>query len=156
MLNLFYLKYPSAQIPSQTRTAVTIPCIHCGEIIGLKRWESWNNFLVVCPYCKRFHGKKWGIQAALMGSLLFLGFSFFFTMRPRFALLFCISYFCLLYFTYNLDLNPILSLLHTFSLFFAPMIINITMFFIHEIDLDRSSSNEELAENVFEMITSLF
>src|SRR5258705_11899087 len=58
-----------------------VECVHCHRPLGISSWDYWNGFLVVCPHCAGFHGKRWGFERTLLAGLFLNVFSFFFTLR---------------------------------------------------------------------------
>src|SRR5215212_9563658 len=75
--------YPKGSLPNTKTDGETVaPCLHCGKQLALKKWDSWNGFLVQCPNCGGLHGKRWNIRYVLLASFVFNAISFFFTMRP--------------------------------------------------------------------------
>lgn len=64
-----------------------VSCRHCSRPIGLSLWEYANGFLVLCPHCRGYHGKEWGFQRTLLAGLILNAVSFFFVLRPRWAVL---------------------------------------------------------------------
>jgi hypothetical protein len=80
-------KFPLANLPNQVvRGEVIKPCIHCGQQIALSRWDSWNGFLVECPFCYRLHGSSRNLRLVLLAGFAFNALSFLFLLRPKWAL----------------------------------------------------------------------
>jgi hypothetical protein len=59
-----------------------VRCAHCGNAIAVSRWDRLNGFLVECPECHGFYGRRWNIRGLALASFLLNALSFFFTMRP--------------------------------------------------------------------------
>jgi hypothetical protein len=134
--------YPKAGLPDQrSQGKILKRCLHCGKDISLKKWDSWNGFLVECPHCHGLHGKRWNIGRVLLASFLFNAFSFLFTMRPRNAVLTLVG-FIVAAITGNffLDTFPFLvQIVVGSALLLGPMLINAVILMKHERDLDESA-----------------
>lgn len=140
----FKTDYPKGLLPIHVKSGEVIkPCLHCGNKLGLKKWDSWNGFLVECPHCQGLHGKHWNIKYILWASLFFNAFSFLFTMRlPKGALLLLGFVLFALGGNYLLDHDQISGLVAVAgaALFIiAPVVINAVALVRHERDLERST-----------------
>jgi hypothetical protein len=136
-------KYPYAGLPSQSTTAQPMDqCRHCGRQIVIPRWDRWNGFLVRCTYCQGLYGKPWRTKRVVMAGLLFNLFSFFFTMRPRRAILTMLGFAAwfaggvYLLDRYHIVNGPIfMTWLVGFLL--GPMILDAILLIRHQIDLEK-------------------
>jgi DNA-directed RNA polymerase subunit RPC12/RpoP len=134
--------YPKAAPPDQEKQGEIIKrCLHCGKDVSLKKWDSWNGFLVECPHCHGLHGKRWNIRRVLLASFVFNAFSFLFTMRPRNAVLSLVGFIVVAIIgNYFLDRFPDLFQIVIVIVFvFSPMLINAVILMKHERDLDDSA-----------------
>jgi hypothetical protein len=124
-------------------------CYHCRRKLKLDAWEQWNGFLVQCPHCFQLHGHSWNAFAVLFVSLILNGFSFFFTMRWKKALILC-SIFIAAYgsmFKLTEQVSDNLQLLVMGIVMGGPVMINAVLLILHERDLksaDVFSSNATL------------
>lgn len=75
-------RYPLAERLSPTNASGGVRCAHCGNAIAVSRWDRLNGFLVECPECHGFYGRRWNIRGLALASFLLNALSFFFTMRP--------------------------------------------------------------------------
>jgi hypothetical protein len=137
-------RYPRGRLPHDAKQGETIrPCLHCGKELALKKWDSWNGFLVQCPHCGGLHGKRWRIRRVLFASFLFNAFSFLFTMRPRNASLWLSGFVVFAVVgNYLLDSDKIpdmLEIVGVLVLILGPMLINGIVLIRHERDLDNSA-----------------
>lgn len=136
--------YPQGHFSNEAKSGEIIkPCIHCGQRIGLKRWDSWNGFLVRCPHCGGLHGKHWKIRALAFASLLFSAFSFLMTMRLRNAII-SISVFVVFaiignYLLTSGTIPDMFAMLGVIGFFLGPLVINGVVYVKHERDLDDST-----------------
>jgi hypothetical protein len=134
--------YPKATSPDQVKQGEFIKrCLHCGKDLSLKKWDSWNGFLVECPHCHGLHGKRWNIRRVLLASFLFNAFSFLFTMRPRNAVLSLVGFIVVsIIGNYFLDRFPdLFQIVMVFVFVFSPMLVNAVILMKHERDLDDSA-----------------
>ena len=134
--------YPKGALPNQAKQGEIIkPCFHCGKELALKKWHSWNGFLVECPHCHGLHGKRWNIRRVLLASFLFSAFSFLFTMRPRNAVLILLGFIVAAFIgNYILDRLPdLLQIVIVIVFIFSPMLVNAIILMKHERDLDNSA-----------------
>jgi len=130
------MSFPVAKIPATLTEKHIEPCITCGKQISLTKWDRWNRFLVICPHCRRVHGREWNRKAILWASLFVNAFSFFFTMRPKKALVFFLSaiainilaYFAISYEWVAFPLDVLLAIF----LIFAPVMINGVLIVAHK------------------------
>ena len=140
--------YPKANLPATVEPGEIVkPCLHCGKDLSLKRWDSWNGFLVECPYCHGLHGKRWNIKRVLLASFMFNAISFLFTMRPRNALLSVFAFITVaIVGNLFLDRFPDLFQVVMASVFLlGPMVINAVILIKHERDLDNSAPPKALS-----------
>jgi hypothetical protein len=139
--------YPQGYFPYQAKQGAVIKsCLHCGNKLGVKRWDNWNGFLVECPHCHGLHGKRWNIRNVLLASFVFNAISFLFTMRLRTAVLLLLG-FILVGFGGNYLLDhyeiPGLTAIAGASVFIlAPLVINAIVLIRHERDLDNSTPSK--------------
>jgi hypothetical protein len=139
--------YPRGFFPYQAQQGAVIkPCFHCGNKLGLKRWDNWNGFLVECPNCLGLHGKRWNIKYVLMAGFMFNAISFLFTMRLRIAIPLLLG-FIIVGFGGNYLLDhyeiPGLTAVAGASVFvLAPLVINALILIRHERDLDNSTPSQ--------------
>lgn len=143
--------YPLARKGTH-RGGVTVSCRHCSEQIKLSRWESWNGFLVRCPYCDQINGKAWRAKPIIWGSILFNAFSFLFTTRPLKALI-LIFLFAGIAITGNyLGLSdtgsPLLDVASVSLFFFSPAMINAVLILRHNEILRES---QPMIKNVVDL-----
>jgi DNA-directed RNA polymerase subunit RPC12/RpoP len=136
--------YPLGHLANETKEGETIkPCIHCGRQMGLKKWDSWNGFLVECPNCGGLHGKHWKIRPIVFASILFNAFSFLFIMRPRNAVIALAGFAVFgVVGNYVLETGKAPDLLEVFGVIvfaIGPLLINGIVFVKHEHDLDNSA-----------------
>lgn len=142
-------RYHRAHLPQEARTGEIIhPCFHCGQQIALRRWDSWNGFLVECPHCHALHGKRWNIKVVLMAGFMFHALSFFFTMRPRQAFL-SIAGFGLFAFTGNYILDhfqiPDIAAVAGAAVFMlGPLLVNAVLLIKHEHDFDKRAPLQQI------------
>jgi len=120
------------------------PCVHCGKKIGLRKWDSWNGFLVGCPHCGGLHGKRWNIRRFLFASFVFNAVSFLFTMRLARAAI-ALSGFLVFAILVNFligsnQIPDILEIILVSVILLGPMLINAIVLIKHERDLDNSAS----------------
>ena len=138
--------YPKATSPDQVKQGEIIKrCLHCSMDVSLKKWDSWNGFLVECPHCHGLHGKRWNIKRVLLASFLFNALSFLFTMRPRNAVLSLLGFIVVAVIgNYFLDRFPDLFQIALVIVFgFSPMLINAVILIKHERDLDGSAPTKQ-------------
>jgi hypothetical protein len=142
--------YPKASLPDQVKQGAIIKrCFHCGKDLSLKKWDSWNGFLVECPRCHGLHGKRWNIRRVLLASFLFSAFSFLFTMRPRNAALSLLGFIVAAIFgNFFLDRFPdLVQIVIVIVFFFSPMLINAVILMKHERDLDDSAPPKQALDS---------
>lgn len=142
------VRYPLGHFPNEAALGETIKsCIHCGKEMGLKRWDSWNGFLVQCPHCGGLHGKHWKIKHIATASLFFSAVSFLFTMRPQNAAiaasLFVIFALIGSYLSNSGKIPDLLEVAGAAVLFLGPMMINAIVLIKHESDLDNSAPSTQ-------------
>ena len=120
-------------------------CIRCGEEFRVKRWDSWNGFLVECPHCGGLHGKRWNIRRVLLASFVFHAFSLLFTMRPAKSLPALAAFIALgVGGNFLLDSESVpdsLEMGGVILFVFAPMLINAAVLVMHERGLDSSAES---------------
>src|SRR5215218_346128 len=134
--------YPKGSLPKATKHGDTVaPCLQCGKQLGLKKWDSWNGFLVQCPNCGGLHGKRWNIRRVLLASFVFSAISFFFTMRPAKAALVFAGFVVLAiagsFLFENEQIPDIVEIILASILMLGPMLINAIVLIKHERDIDR-------------------
>lgn len=134
--------YPKGVLPGAAKPGDLVkPCLHCGDKLGLKKWDSWNGFLVQCPHCGGLHGKRWKLGRIVLASFLFSGISFLFTMRPKRAAI-ALSVFVVLilvnYLLINDEIPDLVELGVGILIILGPLLINAIAFIKHERDLAES------------------
>lgn len=134
--------YPKGVLPEDAKPGYSVkPCLHCGNKLGLKKWDSWNGFLVQCPHCGGLHGKRWNLGRIVLASLLFNAISLLFTMRPKRAAI-ALSVFGVLILGYNLFNNDqipdLVEIGVALLIFLGPLLVNAITFIKHERDLAES------------------
>lgn len=136
MLRIYRSNFPAAKIPGELSSGVVSTCIHCAKKLQLSRWDDWNGFLVICPHCKKLHGKNWNKKAILWGSFFINALSFFFTMRPLKALVLLMAMLGFAVFgNYVMDrelLPQSVEFLAVILFIFAPIMLNGILVIIHE------------------------
>jgi hypothetical protein len=137
-------KYPKANLPDSMQPGEVIkPCLHCSVGISLKRWDSWNGFLVECPHCHKPHGKYWDSGNVLFASLVFNVFSFFLTMRFKKALPFFLAFAVIgvggNYLSNRALLPNMLELLWAAIVAIGPMMVNGVILLQHRAVLDKAA-----------------
>jgi hypothetical protein len=136
--------YPRGHLPHEAKQGeITKPCLHCGKELALRKWDSWNGFLVQCPHCGGLHSKHWGIRRILFASFLFNAFSFLFTMRPMnsvYAMAAVIVFVVAGQFLFDNERIPDIFEVALAAIFIlGPMVINAISLIKHERDLDNSA-----------------
>jgi len=116
-----------------------VKCCHCGAGIVVGKWDRMNGFLVECPSCHGYHGRRWSARAVGAVSLFLNGFSFFFTMRPGRAFVALIVWAAALDFLlprteYAADWIQASAFI---AAVLVPVVINMALLVRHQIDLDR-------------------
>lgn len=165
MPNFIRPNYPSATIPTAKKGGVVKPCIHCHKQIKLGRWDSWNGFLVRCPFCSKLHGKHMNPKGILWASFFINALSFLFTLRLRSALL-LIVIFVVTGFIGNHLLNieffpqPVEFCLVIIFLF-LPVFMNTVFIMNHESNLRLASGSKvgktyELFSNLQDLVSRLW
>ena len=132
-------KYPLAERVTPVNAASAVECVHCKSAIVVGRWDKLNGFLVECPSCHGYHGRRWSARAVGAASFVLNGISFFFTMRPMKAWIALIVWAAAVYFLmpkteYAPDWVQASALI---ALLFGPLIINLVLLVRHQIDFDR-------------------
>jgi hypothetical protein len=134
--------YPKGILPWDAKPGDSVkPCLHCGNELGLKKWDSWNGFLVQCPHCGGLHGKRWNLRRIVLASFLFSGISFIFTMRPTRAAIALSVFVVLILSSYLLtnDQTPDLVEIGVgILILLGPLLVNAITFIKHESDLAES------------------
>ena len=142
--------YPQGYLPYQAKQGTAIKsCLHCGNKLGVKKWDNWNGFLVECPHCHGLHGNRqniWNIRNVLFASFMFNAISFLFTMRLRTAIPLLLG-FILVGFGGNYLLDhyeiPGLTAVAGASVFLlAPMVINAIVLIRRDSALDNSTPSK--------------
>lgn len=132
-------RYPVAERPSPLNAASAVTCIHCGKPLVVSRWDRINGFLVLCPHCRGFHGRRWNVRALAFASLMLNALSFFFTMRPWRAVLMLvgwIAFFGLVLPAAERWPDAVQVLAFGIAML-GPMVINALLLIRHQVDLDR-------------------
>ena len=143
-------RYPQGHLPQEVKQGQTIkPCLHCGKDLALKKWDSWNGFLVQCPHCGGLHGKRWNIRRVSLASFLFNAFSFLFTMRPPKSFLALVAFIVLAvagnyYLLDSENIPDTLEIGLAIVFMLGPMVINAILLIKHERDLDNSAPPSKL------------
>jgi hypothetical protein len=138
--------HPRGYFPDQLRQREVIKsCSHCRNDFGLKKWDCWNGFLVVCPHCDGLQGRSWNIKSVLLASFFFHAVSFFFTLRLPKAI-FAVLGFILVGFggNYVLDhyqIPDLLAVIGAALFILAPMLINALILVLHERALDAVANH---------------
>jgi len=131
--------YPIADRATAVNAAGAVACCHCGAAIVSSRWDKLNGFLVQCPSCHGFHGRRWSIRGLIFASFLLNALSFFFTMRPAraaFAVAVWVTAAWLL--LPRSESWPDWAQATLFGAFIlGPVVINAALLVRHQIDLDR-------------------
>ena len=132
-------KYPPAERMTPVNASAAIECIHCKSPIVVSKWDKMNGFLVECPSCHGYHGRRWSARTVGFASVFLNGFSLFFTMRPSRAIVALIIWAALIYFLLpKTEYAPDWIQATAFIIvFLAPLIINMALLVRHQIDLDR-------------------
>ena len=132
--------HPLAEKATPLNSGSAVHCVHCGEPIVVRGWDKLNGFLLECPYCHGYHGKRWSIRAVAFMSLFLNGLSFFFTMRPLSALLSAAAWFTAFFFILPAVDNKgeLLEVSAWIVAAFGPMAINVVLLVRHQMDLDRA------------------
>ena len=143
----FKTNYPQGLFPIHVKRGEVIkPCLHCGNKFGLKRWDSWNGFLVECPYCHGLHGKRWSIKNILWASFFFNAVSFLFTMRLRNGILLLLAFVGMAvggnYLLDHYQISDMTAVAGASLFILAPMIINAFVLIRHERDMERSTPSK--------------
>ena len=133
------MTYPVAERVTPTNARAAVECVHCKAPIAVSTWDKFNGFLVECPSCHGFHGRRWNIRGLALASFLLNALSFLFTMRPGKALaaiaVWVLAFWLLLPRT---ETWPDWAQAVAFgTLMIGPMIINAVLLVRHQIDLDR-------------------
>jgi hypothetical protein len=116
-----------------------IACVHCGNPIVMSGWDNFNGFLVECPHCHGFHGRRWSIRAVTAVGFVLNALSFLFTMRPGRALLVIVIW-CAAVWLVMPRINPWPDWAQATAfgtVILGPAIINAVLLVRHQIDLDR-------------------
>ncbi len=79
------MSYPLAKVAGSPG-GVTTNCVHCRNAMVIPRWYDLNGFLVECPRCHRFHGKRWTAGRIVLAAFCFGPISLFFLLRPDAAM----------------------------------------------------------------------
>ncbi|HET7436034.1 MAG TPA: hypothetical protein VFN10_15095 [Thermoanaerobaculia bacterium] len=133
-------RYPLAERASVANAASAVSCVHCHKAITVSTWDRFNGFLVECPHCHGFHGRRWQIRAVAFASFLLNAASFLFTMRPGKALLAMAAWVGFFWFALpRSDGWPeAVRVMIYGALMIGPMLINAILLVRHQIDLDRA------------------
>lgn len=149
---------PVAQIPNLKNAKRSQACIRCGQGLVVRRWDDWNSFLTTCPHCGGIHGKPRNIRSTLIGSILFHGLSFFFTMRPLKALTAVALVAPLVVGSFLVDLRQLpyfLDMVVAFAVVFFPMAINGAVLIRHRALLKKRQSRERTLSDIAETAIDL-
>ena len=132
-------KYPLAERTTPVNAQAAVECVHCHNPIVLGRWEKMNGFLVECPYCHGYHGRRWKARIIGFASVFLNALSFFFTMRPGGAFAAIVVWTAAVYFLlpkteYAADWIQATAFI---VVFLAPLVINMALLVRHQVDLDK-------------------
>ena len=153
-------RYPRARLTHEAKPGETIKsCRHCGKELALKKWDSWNGFLVQCPHCGGLHGKRWDIRRLSFASFLFNAFSFLFTMRPPKGVVALTAFIIIAaagnYYLLDSEAVPdSLEIAVAAVLVLGPMLVNGILLVQHERDLDNSAPPTQSPRNRLAKLTS--
>lgn len=119
-----------------------VECVHCGRPLGVSTWDYLNGFLVVCPHCRGYHGKPWGLERTLLAGFFFNVASFFLTMRPRHALatlsVFAVACWLLVTLAAEDDTNTGYMIASVGTFVLGPMVVNAVVLVRHQMRLDAA------------------
>ena len=132
-------KYPVAERSHSGNASSAVACVHCGTPIAFRRWDRLNGFLVECPNCHGYNGKRWNPRTVAIASLFFNALSFFFTMRPaRAAMATVVWVAAMALLLPRVEYAPDWLQASAFGLLFlGPVLINMALLVRHHIELDR-------------------
>lgn len=160
MNHRFRSELPLARIPGTKPGGKVRACFNCGYDLAVSRWDDWNDFLVACPYCRKAHGKKWNRTAILWATFFIHAFSFFFTMRPRKALVLVLAFaFIAIPGYYVLDYEVLpqpIEFVAVLLFVFAPLAINGGLIAVHHRLLGTSGWTKENTLSFLEALLSYF
>jgi hypothetical protein len=133
------MSYPIAERVTPTNAKSAVACVHCKSPIAVSTWDKYNGFLVECPSCHGFHGRRWNIRGLVFASFLLNALSFFFTMRPGKALAVIAVWVAAFWLIMpRTEGWPEWAEALAFgALMLGPVIINAVLLVRHQIDLDR-------------------
>lgn len=137
----------AAKLPGEGLKGILRPCFHCKESIVVSQWDEWNGFLLRCPHCRLAHGKNWKVKSILWASFFVSAFSFFFTVRPRKALL-LVSIYLGIGFAGNMIIDreifpQWLEFIAVVFFLFTPLLMNGALIVVHESRLGRSPNSKK-------------
>ncbi|HXJ16213.1 MAG TPA: hypothetical protein VNM68_03350, partial [Candidatus Polarisedimenticolia bacterium] len=119
-----------------------VECVHCHRPMGVSSWDYWNGFLVVCPHCLGKHGKPWAFERTILSGLFLNVFSFFFTLRPRQALIAIIAFvladWILIGASVQQEGNDPLLITSMLVAVLGPVLVNAVALVRHQIALDKA------------------
>ncbi len=129
-------------IPAASRLRA-VKCVHCAQPVGISTWAYLNGFLVVCPHCRGYHGKRWGFERTLLAGFFLSAFSFFFVMRPLRALTAFVAFAWLIWglgtLAIHYDFKQDAATLALFGVFFmGPVLVNALLLVRHQMLLDQA------------------
>ena len=135
-------------------------CKSCKQRMRISKWDSWNQFLIRCPNCKKLNGERWNIRTVLWASFLLQPLSFFCTARPRNAFILISSY-CLvaLLGSFILELkilNQFIEVIGMACFLFFPMIVNGILLSIHNYDIEIGLGRKGLVMEIVGIVLDLF
>lgn len=151
-------------IPVALKTETCSPaaltsCDFCKKDIGLTRWESWNGFLVRCPYCSCVNGMPWKTKTVVLASFLFQPFSFFVTMRFRRAMIAFTIYLVVsiagAYLMQREILPQIMEVFGVVLFLFVPILINAVVLLKHNSSIRRRNDNSENIADLLDGVRDL-
>lgn len=132
-------KYPLAEKVSPVMTSGATACVHCGNPIVMSAWDNFNGFLVECPHCHGFHGRRWNVRAVVGVGFVLNALSFLFTMRPRNAFIAIVAWCAAVWLVLpRIESWPDWAQAVAFgTVILGPAVINAGLLVRHQIDLDR-------------------
>ena len=125
-------------------------CSRCGKPFPVSGWDRLNGFLVRCPSCGVWNGRSWNVRAIGLASVFLNGLSFFFTMRPRAAIVALGLFAGFVYLTAapaTAGDHPNLEVAWYFTGFLTPTLVNTALLIRHQSKLGQvaDASGAEMA-----------